>query len=260
MTSPPNAVPDEVQAAPSGMMEQLSVRAPADAERERQYDVLAGMLATATAQGEPAVSEYLAGGGGAEEFDDNDEDARFALHCAAPQSPRHKHCEAEASVEADAVAAAAAEAARARWGDDSEDSEDSEDDSVPPTPPAPPAMDALGSEPAAGAEAEIEAGIALGMKIALGMAEITQHQAPPAAEVTDEEAANAAWAAEAEAEWAADVEEHARRREEAEAKGEAARVRKRAEAATIRARLEDELADVPAGMLNCVLKTHALLQ
>ena len=121
-------------------------------------------------------------------------------------------------------------------------------------------MDALGSEQAAGAEAEIEAGIALGMKIALGMAEITQHPAPPAAEVTDEEAAKTAWAAEAEAEWAADVEEHARRREEAEAKGEAARVRKRIEATAIRARLEEELADVPAGMLNCVLKTHALLQ
>ena len=79
-------------------------------------------------------------------------------------------------------------------------------------------------------------------------------QTPPAG------VAEAAWRREAEAEWAADVEEHARRREEAETKGEAARVRKRAEAATIRAQLEEELADVPAGMLNCVLKTHALLQ
>ena len=241
------------------MMEQLSAisAAPTDAERERQYDVLAAMLATATAQGGPAASEFLAGGGGAEVFDDDDEDARFALHCAAPQSPRPEHCETEASVEAEAEAAAAAEAARARWGDDSEDSED---EPAPPAPPAPPAMDEHGSKPAAGAEAEIEAGIALGMKIALGMAEITQQQAPPAAEFTDEDAAKAAWAAEAEAEWAADVEEHARRREEAEAKAEAARVRKRTEAAAIRARLVEELADVPAGMLNCVLKTHALLQ
>ena len=79
-------------------------------------------------------------------------------------------------------------------------------------------------------------------------------QAPPAG------VAEAAWRAAAEAEWAADVEEHARRREEAETKGEAARVRKQAEATAIRAQLEEELADVPAGMLNCVLKTHALLQ
>ena len=57
------------------------------------------------------------------------------------------------------------------------------------------------------------------------------------------------------------MEEHARWRKEAEAKGEAARVRKRTtEATAIRARLDEELADVPAGMLNCVLKTHALLQ
>ena len=85
--APPHAVPDEVQAALSGMMEQVAAisAAPTDAERERQYDVLAGMLATATAQG-PAT-EYLAGGGsGAEEFVDDDEDARFAIHCAAPQS------------------------------------------------------------------------------------------------------------------------------------------------------------------------------
>ena len=221
-------VPDEVVAALSGMMEQLSAigAAPTDAERERQYDVLAGMLAAATAcagsssatshgpplpgegaaratatHGGPAVSqeafEDLGGDGGAEEFDD-DEDARFALHCAAPQSPRPEHC------------------------------------------------DPLGSEPAAGAEAESSPS--------------TQRQAPPAAEVTDEEAAKAAWVAEAEVEWAADVEEHARRREEAEVKAEAARVKRRAEAAATRARLEEELADVPAGMLNCVLKTYALEQ
>ena len=79
-------------------------------------------------------------------------------------------------------------------------------------------------------------------------------QAPPAG------VAEAAWRRQAEAEWATDVEEHARRREEVEAKAEAARVRKRTEAAAIRARLEEELADVPAGMLNCVLKTHTLLQ
>ena len=79
-------------------------------------------------------------------------------------------------------------------------------------------------------------------------------QAPPAG------VAEAAWRRQAEAEWATDVEEHARRREEAETKAEATRVRKRTEAVAIRARLEEELADVPAGMLNCVLKTHALLQ
>ena len=79
-------------------------------------------------------------------------------------------------------------------------------------------------------------------------------QAPPAG------VAEAAWRAAAEAEWAADVEEHARRREEAEVKAEAARVKRRAEAAATRARLEEELADVPAGMLNCVLKTYALEQ
>ena len=237
------------------MMEQLTAisAAPTDVERERQYDVLAGMLAAATTQGGPAASEDLAGSGGAEEFDYDDEDARFALHCAAPQSPRPKYCEAEAKVEGE-VEAAAAEAARARWGDDSEDSEDE------PAPPAPPATDALGSAPAAGAEAAVEDAHAMGMRIALGMAGSTQQQAPAAAEVTDEEAAKAAWAAEAEAEWATDVEEHARRREEAETKAEATRVRKRTEAVAIRARLEEELADVPAGMLNCVLKTHALLQ
>ena len=139
----PHAVPDEVQAALSGMMEQVAAisAAPTDAERERQYDVLAGMLATATAQG-PAT-EYLAGGGsGAEEFVDDDEDARFAIHCAAPQSPRPEHREAEASAkaEAEAEAATAAAEARARWGDDSEESEDE---------PAPPAVDAPGSQPAA---------------------------------------------------------------------------------------------------------------
>jgi hypothetical protein len=79
-------------------------------------------------------------------------------------------------------------------------------------------------------------------------------KAPPAG------VAEAAWRRQAEAEWAAEVEEHARRREEAEAKREAARVSRRAEAAATRARLEEELAGVPEGMLNCVLKTHALLQ
>ena len=161
MQAPPHAVPDEVQAALSGMMEQVSAisAAPTDAERERQYDVLAGMLATATAQG-PA-SEYLAGGGsGAEEFCDDDEDARFAIHCAAPQSPRPEHRAAEASAKAEAEAATAAAEARARWGDDSEESEDE---------PAPPAVDAPGSQPAADAEALIEAEIALGLKLALGL-------------------------------------------------------------------------------------------
>ena len=205
--APPHAVPDEVQAALSGMMEQVSAisAAPTDAERERQYDVLAGMLATATAQG-PA-SEYLAGGGsGAEEFCDDDEDARFAIHCAAPQSPRPEHREAEASAKAEAEAATAAAEARARWGDDSEESED--EPAPPPPPPVPPAVDAPGSEPAADAEALVEAEIALGMKIALGLGTAeatTQPQAPPAAELTDEEAAKAAWVAEAEAEWAAEV-------------------------------------------------------
>ena len=65
--APPHAVPDEVQAALSGMMEQVAAisAAPTDAERERQYDVLAGMLATATAQG-PATEYLAAGGRGAE--------------------------------------------------------------------------------------------------------------------------------------------------------------------------------------------------
>ena len=50
MASLPDAVPDEVQAALSGMMEQLAAisAAPTEAEREQQYDVLAGMLAAAT--------------------------------------------------------------------------------------------------------------------------------------------------------------------------------------------------------------------
>ena len=59
MASPPHAVPDEVQAALSGMMEQLAAisAAPTEAERERQYDVLAGMLAAATTQSGPAASD-----------------------------------------------------------------------------------------------------------------------------------------------------------------------------------------------------------
>ena len=81
-------------------------------------------------------------------------------------------------------------------------------------------------------------------------------QATPAG-VTGE-AAKAVWVAEAEAEWAADVEKHARRRAEAKAKAEAARVRQRAEAAATRARLEVELSDLPTAMRDCVLRTYAL--
>ena len=59
MAPPPDAVPDEVQAALSGMMEQLA--APTEAEREQQYDVLAGMLAAATASsGSAAATEAAA--------------------------------------------------------------------------------------------------------------------------------------------------------------------------------------------------------
>ena len=58
MASPPDAVPDEVQAALSGMMEQLA--APTEAEREQQYDVLAGMLAAATACTTPGGPAYEA--------------------------------------------------------------------------------------------------------------------------------------------------------------------------------------------------------
>lgn len=59
MASPPHAVPDEVQAALSGMMDQLAAisAAPTEAERERQYDMLAGMLAAATKQSGPAASD-----------------------------------------------------------------------------------------------------------------------------------------------------------------------------------------------------------
>ena len=59
MASPPDAVPDEVQAALSGMMEQLAAisAAPTEAEREQQYDVLAGMLAAATACSSPSCPE-----------------------------------------------------------------------------------------------------------------------------------------------------------------------------------------------------------
>ena len=103
--------------------------------------------------------------------------------------------------------------------------------------------DALGSEPAVGGEA--------------GRSLSAQRQALPA-ELFGEEAAKAAWVAEAEVEWAADVEEHARRRAEADAKAEAARVRQRAEAAATKARLEEELADVPDAMRDCVLKRYAL--
>ena len=58
MAPPPDAVPDEVQAALSGMMEQLA--APTEAEREQQYDVLAGMLAAATACTTPGGPAYEA--------------------------------------------------------------------------------------------------------------------------------------------------------------------------------------------------------
>ena len=58
MASPPDAVPDEVLAALSGMMEQLA--APTVAEREQQYDVLAGMLAAATACTTPGGPAYEA--------------------------------------------------------------------------------------------------------------------------------------------------------------------------------------------------------
>ena len=59
MASPPHAVPDEVQAALSGMMDQLAAisAAPTEAERERQYDMLAGMFAAATKQSGPAASD-----------------------------------------------------------------------------------------------------------------------------------------------------------------------------------------------------------
>ena len=58
MAPPPDAVPDEVQAALSGMMEQLAASAaPTEAEREQQYDVLAGMLAAATACSSPSCPE-----------------------------------------------------------------------------------------------------------------------------------------------------------------------------------------------------------
>ena len=62
MASLPDAVPDEVQAALSGMMEQLAAisAAPTEAEREQQYDVLAGMLAAATACTTPGGPAYEA--------------------------------------------------------------------------------------------------------------------------------------------------------------------------------------------------------
>eukprot|EP00964_Phaeocystis_antarctica_P104578 scaffold69671_cov60-Phaeocystis_antarctica.AAC.1 len=62
MASPPDAVPDEAQAALSGMMEQLAAisAAPTEAEREQQYDVLAGMLAAATACTTPGGPAYEA--------------------------------------------------------------------------------------------------------------------------------------------------------------------------------------------------------
>jgi hypothetical protein len=262
MASSTQGVPDEVMAAVSGMMEQLAVigAASSDIERERQYDVLAGMLASVPTT-QPNDDPF-------------DEEARFAVHrdtaekddeCSAPARPAQGDC-----VEVTSGGYSG------RCGTIISDEHDDE----------PFKVQLFGGKKTGWLQesavrkidrAEMErrhekeraqadrralwlADKALVQQVEAARVEaeanLAEQEAPPAHDAEAE--AKAAWEAEAQAEWEADLEEHGRRRAAAEAKAVAERERKRAEVSAVKAQLEEELADMPEGLRACVLKTYAL--